>query len=294
MSYNELPPLSLVKLGNPLPPTNKVYLTIFAGRERYLSILKKYLDVLLSNNTITEVHLWDYVRNPKDSIYIQKLAQANPKYVYMKPYNNNMKFWDEYYQYYANASYNAEDIIIKCDDDVVYIDTEQMNAYINEIKPNGLYYPNIINNCVCAYIQSKYNVHKLIDKSEIYKNYGNDTAPLTGWRKGMWRSCARVSQLHNEFLADKRKFCINAPVIPWKGRISINMFGAKFALIKEYYKLFLQHGCSDDEAFFSYNLYKYVNASNYIVPFTNIVHFAFGPQDSDQLDTIFLERYSKL
>ena len=43
------------------------FLTVFAGRRRYLEISRIYFDLLLERGTVTEVHLWDYARNADDS-----------------------------------------------------------------------------------------------------------------------------------------------------------------------------------------------------------------------------------
>jgi hypothetical protein len=289
---NKLPGVSQIPLGNPNNPANKVYITIFAGRKRYLSCLKQYLDILLERNIITEVHLWDYVRDPADSIYIQELSK-NSKYIYMKP-TKNYQGWNEYYEYYSNAAYDPEDILIKCDDDVVFLDVDQMPRYLNEIKQGGIYYPNIVNNDVCAYIQYKYGIHKLISEQDIYKKYGTDSAPLTGWSNGWYTRFDRAEAIHREFLANPGVFRINAPTFPWKGRISINMFGSKLASITEYYALFMKHGKTDDEAYFSHEISENAAVSNHIVPFMNIVHFSFGPQNSSRLDMLFLGSYQKL
>ena len=291
---NKLPEISNIPLGNTSLPANNVYLTIFAGRRRYLECLKIHLDKLLLENIITEVHLWDYVRDQSDSVYIQELSRENSKYIYMKP-TKKLPDWNEYYEYYSNANYNDEDILIKCDDDIVFIDTNQMCKYLNEIKQGGIYYPNIINNGVCAYIQSKYNIHNFICDDDIYKNYGKDTVPLETWGEhGWYKRFDRAQIIHEEFIKNKEKFIINAPTFPWKGRISINMFGCRFASMKKYFKLFLQHGNSDDEAYFSYNISNNINVSNYIVPFMNVSHFSFGPQNSSKLDALFLASYKKL
>lgn len=37
------------------------FLTVFAGRRRYLEISRIYFDLLLERGTVTEVHLWDKV-----------------------------------------------------------------------------------------------------------------------------------------------------------------------------------------------------------------------------------------
>ena len=289
---NKLPEISQIPLGNPNNPANKVYITIFAGRKRYLSCLKQYLDKLLERNIITEVHLWDYARDPADSIYIQDLSK-NPKYIYIKPTKKYLN-WNEYYEYYSNAEYNKDDILIKCDDDIVFLDVDQIPRYLNEIKQGGIYYPNIVNNDVCAYIQYKYSIHNLISEQDIYEDYGIDYAPLTGWSNGWYTRFDRAEAIHQEFLANPGVFRINAQTFPWKGRISINMFGSRFASIKEYYALFMKYGKSNDEAYFSHEISKDTAVSNYIVPFMNIVHFSFGPQNSSRLDMLFLDSYQKL
>lgn len=71
-----LPEISETPLGDTSLTANRVYFTIFAGRKRYLECLKLYLDKLLKENIVTEVHLWDYVRDPSDSIYIQELSRT--------------------------------------------------------------------------------------------------------------------------------------------------------------------------------------------------------------------------
>ena len=291
---NKLPEISNIPLGNPCLPANNVYITIFAGRKRYLECLKIYLDKLLRENIVTEVHLWDYVRDQSDSVYIQELSKNNNKYVYMKP-TKNMSHWNEYYEYYSNADYNDEDIIIKCDDDVVYIDTNQMCKYLNEIKQGGIYYPNTINNDVCAYIQHKYGIHDIITEKDISDEYQRDNVvPLTGRDGGWYTNFNAANNIHKEFLKNKDKFIINAPTFPWVGRISINMIGCRFASIKEYFTLFIKYGNSDDEAYFSHHIAKNINVSNYIVPFMNISHFSFCRQNTIMLDTLFLDSYKNI
>jgi hypothetical protein len=170
-----------------------------------------------------------------------------------------------------------------------------MCKFLNEIKPNGLYYPNIINNDVCAYVQTKYGVHDLVDDKDIAADYGNNTVPLTGWVNGWYKRFDKAAAVHADFLENKQNYRVNAPTFPWNGRISINMFGTRFQSIKQYFDLFIRMGANDDEAFFSVNLYKHVtDASNHIVPFMNVAHFGFHPQNVEELDRQYLEKYSVL
>jgi hypothetical protein len=279
------------------PQGKQVILTIFAGRKCYLECSRHYLEKLLDKKLLTEVHLWDYSRNHEDSIYIQELVKQTPQFVYKKPVQS-LPYWNEYYEYYINANYDPSTILIKCDDDVVYFDIEQFPAYLGTIQGSGLYYPNIVNNDVCAYIQTKYGIHTIFQDSDIYEHYGANNTPLTDWSGQAWyRRYDKAEQVHSIFLEDRNKFRIftqQQETIQWKGRISINMFGGLYKDIQHYYKLFLEYGKNDDEAFFSHELYKYVDGSNIIVPSMNVVHFAFGPQDANKLNQHFLAKYQDL
>ena len=65
-----------------------------------------------------------------------------------------------YYYHYCDPKYE-NDIIIKCDDDIVFIDILKLPNFINFIRLNDfdLVFPNTINNGVSAFIQqNKYNL----------------------------------------------------------------------------------------------------------------------------------------
>ncbi len=206
-----------------------------------------------------------------------------------------MQYWDEYYEYYINSNYNPNDVLIKCDDDVIYLDVHNFASFINEVKPNsGLYFPNIVNNDVCAYIQMKYGIHNLVSDTDIIPSYGNTAEPLGGWSKGWYTKYDRAAAVHTDFLRDPTRYSVQAKPVAWKGRISINMFAGKYQDIQHYFKLFMIHGNHDDEAFFSHFLYNYVSGSNYVVPFMPVAHFSFGPQNPNLLDNNFLGAYKTL
>jgi hypothetical protein len=274
-----------------------VYFTIFTGRKRYLSILVNYLDRLLAMDVVTEVHLWDYARTTEDSHYINELASRDDRYVLMKP-TRNMHAWSEYYAFYAQASYAADDVVIKCDDDVVYIDVERMQLFLDHVAPNGLYYPNIVNNDVCAYMQTHYQVHALFPESDVYAHYNRDTVPLSDWHNGWYTRHDRASAIHTQFLQNPESFLINAPPFPWSGRISINCFAGRFACIQVAYEQLNATCSSDDEAFLSWDLFQTRTSApelkSYIVPFMRVVHFAFNLQGVAELDRLFLPGYIAL
>ncbi len=265
----------------------KTVVTVFAGRRVFLNILKIYLDILLERGLITEVHLWNYTRTADDDACVRELCENNRKYKLFIPRNKTGWQWRNYYAHYSDAAgYSDDDLIIKCDDDIVFIDIDRIERYFNEIKDGCLYFPNIVNNDVCAYIQTKHGVHGLlrdVDRDRAKLGY---TQPLTDW----YRSHEAGVRIHDLFLKDPGAFRIGTEPIPWGSRFSINFFGARYSTIRKMYSLFMQLKI-EDEAFFSAVICRIASRANMIVPYFNVVHFAFGPQDPSRLIPRFVPGY---
>ena len=283
---------------------SKVIFTIFAGRECYLSILFKYLDYLLQKNIIDVVHLWNYTKNSNDERYLQDWCNNNDKYILIIP---ETKYgWLSYYKYYLSNNFDDNDIIIKCDDDIVYIDIDRMKEYLDEINEDYLYFPNIINNDVCALIQSKYNVNDfIINKSNevckcwpehetphFYNNYLELSAkPMCEW----FRCYNRAGMIHKDFLSDISKYTIeNINNIKWGYRMSINFFGARHSYLKKIYSKFVAEGCGDDEGYLSGVYPIKMKTYNIIIPFFTVSHFSFRKQNEVYLKKEYLYKYSEL
>lgn len=277
-----------------------VIVSIFAGRQRYLHILKKYLDELLKRNLIDEVHLWNYARNDEDYNYIVQLSNQNSKYKLFTPNKNDINKkngqWNQYYAYYINSEYGNNDILIKCDDDIVFIDIDNFSRYINTVKDDTLCFPNIINNDVGAYIQTLHGVHNLLPEQTIqphFKQFACD-APLTGWQ-GWFTKNHLADLIHTDFLNNPSRYSLEIPDIKWNSRISINMFAGNFKTIKKYFKLFTEVGLNtDDESFFSAHIIRLTHNLNTIIPYFNIAHFSFNPQLTKELDMKYLPLYNNL
>ena len=287
--FNNSPDLKFIPKNKHQDNKRKVILTIFAGRKYYLEILFQYLDILINNDKLHEVHLWNYARSDTDDVWLKSLNKN--KYTIFEPKNKNgvKTGWGEYYDYYGNqAEYNENDIIFKCDDDIVFIDIECFDDFINQIDDKHLYFPNIVNNDVCAYIQSKNKVHPFLENVR-HTNRGH-SAPLTNW----FRSYDKANLIHTHFLSNTKDYTISGPNnIIWNSRISINFFGSEFSYIKKIYKLHLAHGNKDDETFFARiccdNQFNHVIVPNFVV-----THFSFGPQNSLRLANEFLINYYML
>lgn len=136
------------------------------------------------------------------------------------------KSWKNYYQHYAHYRYK-NDIIIKCDDDIVFIDITKLPGFINFIKNNeyDLVFANTINNGVAAYYQQNY--FNLIPYEEMTLEY-----PHQGFEGTLWESGKKAEKIHNYFIKNYKKFinCENLQITPHikiKTRFSINFFGYK-------------------------------------------------------------------
>ena len=209
--------------------------------------------------------------------------------------NDNRYKWVPYYKYYyENITDNT--ILIKCDDDILYIDTDRFEEFINNIDDDVLYFPNIINNDVCAYFQQKFDIHNLFDyniNDNIIYEIGH-SYPLTDW----YRSFDKACQIHDLFLNDKDKFLLtNKDLINYGNRISINFFACNNIAVKKIFLHFLEHGNGDDETYFGGEGSRYLssmNKINKINPNFLVVHFQFGPQDGNKLDILYLDKYNEL
>lgn len=264
-----------------------VYFTIFSGRQKYLSILKKYLDKLLEKQLIKEVHLWIYTTDINDINYMTTISNNNNKYKIFRPKNPNKK-WVYYYNYYYNMHRNENDVIIKSDDDILYIDINKFEDFIKNMNPNCINFPNIVNNDVCAYYQQQCNIHSLFtyDIGNKINEVGNKN-PLSEWYTDFNKAC----EIHKIFLDNPNIFSVNNEFY-YSNRISINFFAITGNAIKEYFK-YLNVREIDDESIIGM-LPKILNPHRIDMNFV-ISHFQFGPQSNNGLlDNHFLYRYQEL
>lgn len=268
--------------------TPKNIIGIFAGRERYISILKKYLDICIDKNIIHEVHIWDFTRNNEDTYYIKQLCN-NKNYIYKHVINKNI--WCEFYNYYYH-SMSPSDILFKCDDDVIYINVDDLKMFIENIKEPCLYFPNIVNNDVCAYFQTKNNIHDLFDYNLHYNHLDSIgiSSPLTLW----YTDFNKAYKIHSLFLENKQKFLLkNKDLIEYGNRISINFFGINYYGVDKYFKQLKYNINIDDETYIPI-INKILNQNNIINLNLTVVHFQFNPQNGIELDKIYLEKYNNL
>jgi len=195
-------------------------------------------------------------------------------------------FYTMAYQYYnANCALYRDDVILKCDDDVVYFDIERLADFISFRKQNDQYFlvsANVVNNGVCAYFQQSMGAIPLETMAcEL---------PPGGMCGSLWSSGAKADALHKLFLANPPSFSFSeAGPIVWNERISINfvaLLGRDLVHIPDI--------TPDDEHDLCYGVRKRAQKQNCIFPPFVAAHLSFWRQDAVMNVAETLEGYEAL
>lgn len=205
-------------------PKPRVFFTVFAGRQENLVILNKYVQHLMAKGLVDEYHLWDFTRKASDAAWIRnwKADARDPRIRVLQPKDKNN--WGTYYQHYAQIkNAHADDIVIKCDDDVWFLDTHSFADFIARRRLNRdpiAVFPNIINNGVCAHHQQK---------AGLWPRHKFGDLPYDTFMGRVVRSGRLAHDMHTHFLNNSAAFltmCKQLPIIkiPKGDRISINCF----------------------------------------------------------------------
>jgi len=138
----------------------KVFYTIFAGREAPLRIQFEYIQEMLDKKIIDEVHIWDYTcykyntNGAHDKKFIlNTLWPMDDRIYYIRSQTCG---WYEYYRFYHDHPLRPRDVLIKADDDIVFIDTSRFAGFVRTIRHfrrTYLWSANIINNGMSAAFQ---------------------------------------------------------------------------------------------------------------------------------------------
>ena len=199
----------------------------------------------MNENHVHECHLWNYARATEDDVWL--------KTVYEKPRDMRIKLfavkdkanWLEYYKYYTTSRF-PDHIIIKCDDDIVYVDVDAFPKFIKHrlaLSNHLLMFANIVNNGVCAFYQQSCG---LLPVEAV------GTMPFDTTYGKLWADGQLAEQVHNHFLEHEPYWKERSPMLPIREyplghRFSINFFAI---LSKDLYVFqLIKH---DDEAELSY------------------------------------------
>lgn len=162
-----------------------------------------------------------FVKSERSSAKIKYPLIVNKGFYLMDTCSKTL--WTNYYQHYIDNDYR-EDIILKCDDDIMFIDLERLPQYVYFCRNNpqcDLLLANTVNNGVSAYFQQ--SVYNLIPKSFMELEY-----PEGGIFGSLWESGEKAHRLHWYFLNYHELFLqkLNS-LIEVKSRFSINFFAIR-------------------------------------------------------------------
>ena len=186
--------------------------------------------------------------------------------------------WTDYYRHYAHLRYK-KDIIIKSDDDILFIDTMKFLQFIRYVETSENYdiiFSNIVNNGVCAYYQQK--KFNLIPANLLELEYPNN-----GLCGSLWASGQNAEKLHLYFLKNIKNFLeykYNAETVEVFSRFSINFFGCKGS---NWHKI--KHiGLGDDEYDLTVKLVGEKKIRNVIYFDFYVAHLSFYKQIETGID----------
>jgi hypothetical protein len=211
--------------------------------------------------------------------------------------NTGLKSQDGFrfaYGHYSNAAYQ-DACFVKLDDDIVYCDIGQFDAFVRDLESSGelkISSANIINNGVCAYYQNR---NGFFDRGHFDFEYPKDGVCGT-----LWESSRLCERLHSYFLRHREEIVAIAsrqPVntqLPFVDRYSINFVGFRYPVMIMMTYLFAMSRAKDDEHLMTVILPAAFGVRKYVFNHLVVSHLSFFKQDETLDATGLLEAYGRL
>ena len=232
-----------------------VVYSIFAGRRDPLAIQLPYILKLLEKGVVDEVHVWNYTcrgpyRNPPDNQYLNEVfLPANQSGIFLMRDPPQCE-WTTFYDFYALfLTRHDRDVLLKVDDDIVYVDTSRVSAFVHEIRSFPqvfLWSANVINNGKAAAFQT---MDGLLSGNAAV-SMKDELGPRGKSLGKVYNNGSLGLAIHQEFLADPKKFFqpVNPIVRRVKGRLSINFIGMIGRQLQRAALLASKHHPDDEKA----------------------------------------------
>ena len=187
------------------------------------------------------------------SIFIRTTSLEGYKYFSRPSWQNKRSdIWISFYEHYSrNTRYGHRDILLKADDDIVWMDLNRFAEFTSGVEPGPIYFPSIVNNDVGFLIQAERGVHenftsRLLKNKHLSKKARTPYCKLTqhaailtdGWGGDhAWFRCKScMLDSHRIFLNNLDAFIAHMisgdRYVDIMTRISINMFAATFSTIR--------------------------------------------------------------
>lgn len=313
--------------------TNKkrTVIFVFAGRKKYLEILKKYLMAIINSHEEVELHFWNFCRNSADNEYVRALAEAIPRTRIFNQYYegdnvNNICIkspgvictcikcrvgkWTEPYKFYASDPEYQNCNFIKIDDDILFLSLETFDRFVAQLAghPDRILTGNVINNGVCAMVDPV--ISRMVNERGLFELQGMRTNSLMRLLKNIrlalkgeeaksrvwWRLCTSVDFLkmcHSYFLSNRKEvLSVPGTLVPLpQSRFSINVIAFGSSVMKKICEAIGEEFSMNDEEIIS-NQFPIVMVSDFVA-----CHLHFADQRarlSDPEEDELLRQYDSL
>ncbi|KAL7530095.1 hypothetical protein ACHAWF_003242 [Thalassiosira exigua] len=282
-------------------PTPQVIAFVFAGRTSRLEILHKYMAVLLEENLVTEYHIWNNTKTNEDAAFVKREAARLPRTKMMNFIQTSSSGWSAPYQYYEeqvraahNNTLKPNDILVKIDDDISFIDLQEFRGYIDYVSQSDAWTiaPNIINNAIFAYYQRrdfnlttlsptclKFLPKSLENRRHIGPRCGKQRGPLEYYMETQMPLAYQLCLLNTSLTDIKRPQSFRSPaafeIEPV--RYSINFFATKAKTYELLAPMVRGQNGYDELAITSYA--HCLGRRSMFYPDLTVAHISFEPQD---------------
>ena len=272
---------------------HKVIATTFAGRQDRMSISIQYIIKAIEKGIVDEYHIWDFTKTESDKAWLQTVPQLNDKiklftnhYYEYGEYRQDLH-WYPYYSHYTLDNYTEETVVIKMDDDIVYMDLDGLERFVTFRIDNPQYflvYGNVVNNGASTGLQQQYGA---IPKDICPP----DGFPYETYCGILWHSGELAKNLHLYFIDNMEKFKHEGFFeVPIGDRVSINFIsflGKDFHLTKTCF--------CDDERKLSLEMPQIIERGNVIFYPMLAAHLSFYSQEHTGVDPkMLIEKYENI
>ena len=264
------------------------HITVYVEGEPFLTtqIEDGHQELEICVGAVKNTVHWDF------GSHFRKQEVQHPYVTVMKVHEK--RCWNEYYRHYTPESY-PNHVIIKCDDDIVFIDPNMFSSFVNSAAAdttNLMRFASIINNGVTTHLQQNLG---LIPRSMSQFPYDTDHGKL-------WGSGLLCQLLHEYFLDHASEWLKTARSLDGSKatyvhtlghRISINFFAIHTRHLKAFQMMHLSE--NNDEKEITCEIPPLLNKPLCIDQSMIVSHLGFYRQRETGLnEDILLQRYAGL
>lgn len=257
-----------------------------AGREKYLSILHRYIERAKQKGSVDEWHVWLNTSVPSDVQYIKSLAS---EWIKVHEIENITNYSSATICHFFKKAADPDAVYIRLDDDIVYVEPDFFDRIFEYRIKNPepfLVYGNIINNAIISHLHQRNSLVK------YHKLCGYECCDPVGWNDPKFAETihrAFISDLHNGKLEQwhssfREWHCLSHE------RVSINCI----SWLGSTFQTFGGQVGSNEEIWLSVDKPKSINSHNVILGSAIVVHFAFYTQRPHLDSSDILNEYIKI